>query len=67
MPIICLQIICFFRTFCKPCIYASIIEMCPIYYGRGILWCKNDHAVTKEYPRCGLDNFLLTLPISDSY
>ena len=28
---------------------------------------KNDHAVTKEYPRCAIDNFLLTLPISDSY
>ena len=28
---------------------------------------KNDHAVTKEYPRCAIDNFLLTLPISDRY
>ena len=28
---------------------------------------RNDHAVIKEYPRCGIDNFLLTLPISDRY
>ena len=28
---------------------------------------KNDHAVTKEYSRCGIDNFLLTLPTFDSY
>ena len=28
---------------------------------------KNDHAVIKEYSRCGIDDFLLTLPISDSY
>ena len=37
------------------------------YHGSTPTQRKNDHAVTKECLRCAIDNFLLTLPISDSY